>query len=80
MSRREQMQAWFPITLAYAGAIGLVVFVPAVWLLTGRIEPYLIGGFTTAIGVGYGGEALRPATAPRPRAPDAIAPIVKDES
>ncbi len=80
MTRREHLQAWFPIALAYAGGIGLVVFVPLVWALTGRIEPYLIGAFTTAIGVGYGGEALRPSRARPPRPPDTIAPLVEDES
>lgn len=79
MSRREQFQAWFPIALAYVGGVGLVLFVPAVWLLTSRIEPYLIGAFTTAIGFGYGAEALKPSKVRPPRPPDTIAPLVEDE-
>ncbi len=80
MTRREHLQAWFPIALAYAGAIGLVFFVPVVWVLTDRIEPFLIGGFTTAIGVGYGGNALRPSAARPPQPPPSVAPLVEEES
>ncbi len=70
--RRESLLAWFPVILRYGGLIGGLVFVPLVWLLTGRLEPALIAMFTAMWGFGEGTDALREFSRSTPRPPEML--------
>lgn len=56
---RQTLSDWFPVVLRYVGLSVAFVFVPVVWLLTGRIEPLLLTAGCTAAGLGEGADALR---------------------
>lgn len=66
MTRREALLAWYPVALRYGGLWGALIFVPAVWLLTNRIEPALIAVFTSMLGLGEAADALRDFVKARP--------------
>lgn len=70
MMRRESLLAWYPVALRYGGLFGGLIFVPAVWLLTDRLEPSLIALFTSMLGLGEATDALRDFVRGRPPGPN----------
>ncbi len=68
--RRESLLAWFPVVLRYGGLVGALVFVPAVWVLTDRLEPALIAMFSAMWGFGEGVDAMREFARSAPKPPD----------
>ncbi len=76
---RESLAAWFPIVLRYGGLAGCLLFVPIVWLLTGRLAGELIGMFTAMWGLGEGADALREFSRSAPKAPDPLTPSTAPE-
>lgn len=71
MTRRESLLAWYPVALRYGGLFGGLIFVPAVWLATNRLEPALIALFTSMLGLGEATDALRDFVRSRPPGPGA---------
>jgi hypothetical protein len=67
MSRRDRVLSWLPIIGQAGGLMGCLIFVPLVWLLTGRIEQSLIVMFGSMASAGYAGEAWRDFVASRPQ-------------
>jgi hypothetical protein len=64
--KRQSLLHWYPVLLRYGGLTGCLVFVPAVWLVTNRLEPALIAMFMSMVGIGEGVDALRDFTHHRP--------------
>jgi hypothetical protein len=55
---RETLAAWFPIVLRYGG-FAIFLFFVAFWVFTNRIEPTLLAGAGTMMGIGEGAAAIR---------------------
>jgi hypothetical protein len=63
--RRESLAAWFPVVLRYGG-FAIFVFFVGFWVLANRIEPTLIAGAGTMMGLGEGAAAIRDLANTRP--------------
>lgn len=70
--KRDSLLAWFPVILRYGGLLGALVFVPAVWVLTNRVEPTLIAMFSAMWGFGEGVDALREFAKSAPKPPELV--------
>jgi hypothetical protein len=73
--RRDTLASWFPVVLRYSGLIMAFVFVPLVWLLTGRIEPLLLTAGCTAAGLGEAADAVRELAATKREPPGTSVPL-----
>lgn len=55
---RTSLQEWFPIVLRYGG-FAIFVFFVVFWVATSRVEPTLLAGAGTMMGLGEGAAAIR---------------------
>lgn len=69
MTKLETLNKAFPILLRYGGLVICFGFVPTVWLITKRLDPYIIGMGLTMIGFGEGKSAFEDFVQSRPPIP-----------
>jgi hypothetical protein len=63
--KRDSLQAWFPVLLRYGG-FAIFLFFVCFWVFTGRVEPTLLAGAGTMMGLGEGAAAIRDFANTRP--------------